>query len=272
MCRGGSRCARPPDRLVRRHGRQGDPHGHRLRNRQHHGFDGRCRPPPALRGPWVLGTATLVASVAAFVLLLAGLWTSMEEWGSEDVWRTFGCVAVLALAGSHACVMLGALRRGDTDAIRLLSLSSIGFAAFDTLAVILPARGARRPHRRAVAQDLRRSTRAASADLGSAVDPAADAAGGDARAQRQRKRDRNGGRPRLRRDPGRRQDRCAEQRSWQPRSRNPDRGKSPEKPCPERRKLSQARPGRRISACYTPASLGAGNGGFSYGTRDCPHT
>ena len=34
----------------------------------------------------------------------------------------------------------------------------------------------------AVAQDLRRSTRAASADLGSAADPAAGAAGFDARA------------------------------------------------------------------------------------------
>lgn len=99
------------------------------------GAAARLRPSAGLR---VLGTATLVASVAAFVLLLAGLWTSMDEWGSEDVWRTFGCVAVLGIAGSHACVVLGALRRGDTDAIRLLTLSSIGFAAFDTLAVILP--------------------------------------------------------------------------------------------------------------------------------------
>jgi hypothetical protein len=62
----------------------------------------------------------------------------MDEWGSEDVWRAFGCVAVLGIAGSHAGVMLGALRRGDTDVVRLLTLSSIGFAAFDTLAVILP--------------------------------------------------------------------------------------------------------------------------------------
>jgi hypothetical protein len=62
----------------------------------------------------------------------------MDEWGSEDVWRTFGCVAVLGIAGSHACVMLGGLRRGDTQVVRLLTLASIGFAAFDTLAVILP--------------------------------------------------------------------------------------------------------------------------------------
>jgi hypothetical protein len=99
------------------------------------GAAARLRPSEGLQ---LLGTATLLASAAAFVLLLAGLWTSMDDWGSEGVWRTFGCVAVLGVAGSHACVMLGALRRGDTDLVRLLTLSSIGFAAFDTLAVILP--------------------------------------------------------------------------------------------------------------------------------------
>jgi hypothetical protein len=102
------------------------------------GAAARLRPSEGLQ---LLGTVTLLASVAAFVLLLAGLWTSMDDWGSEGVWRTFGCVAVLGVAGSHACVMLGALGRGDTDLVRLLTLSSIGFAAFDTLAVILPLAG-----------------------------------------------------------------------------------------------------------------------------------
>ena len=89
-------------------------------------------------GLWLLGTLTFLASVIAFALLLAGLWTDMDRWGDESVWRAFGCVAVLGVAGSHACVMLGALRRSDTEAIRLLTLSSIGLSAFDTLAVILP--------------------------------------------------------------------------------------------------------------------------------------
>jgi hypothetical protein len=92
-------------------------------------------------GVWLLGTATLVASIAAFVLLLAGLWTNMDDWGSEALWRTFGCVAIFAVAGSHACVMLGALRDRDPDVVRMLTIGSLCLAAFDALAVILPLAG-----------------------------------------------------------------------------------------------------------------------------------
>jgi hypothetical protein len=102
------------------------------------GAAARLRPSEGLQ---LLGTATLVASIAAFVLLLAGLWTNTDDWGSEGVWRTFGCVAILGIAGSHACLLLGALRRADADYVRLLTLSAIGFAAFDSLAVILPLAG-----------------------------------------------------------------------------------------------------------------------------------
>lgn len=102
------------------------------------GAAARLRPSAGLQ---LLGTATLVASIAAFVLLLAGLWTNMDDWGSEGVWRTFGCVAIIGIAGSHACLMLGAIRRADADFVRLLTRSAIGFAAFDALAVILPLAG-----------------------------------------------------------------------------------------------------------------------------------
>lgn len=81
----------------------------------------------------LLGTLTLLASIATFVLLVGGLWTDMDEWGGEDVWRAFGCVAVLSVAGAHACVMVGARRRTDGEAIRLLTLASLGFSAFDTM-------------------------------------------------------------------------------------------------------------------------------------------
>jgi hypothetical protein len=85
-----------------------------------------------------LGGGTLLVSAVAFVLLVAGLWSDVHDWGSEGLWRAFGCIGVLAIAGSHACVMLGALRRADSDAIRLVTQSSVGLGVIDALAVILP--------------------------------------------------------------------------------------------------------------------------------------
>jgi hypothetical protein len=85
-----------------------------------------------------LGTLTSLAAIFSFVLLVIGLWGS----GSEGLWRTFGCASILGIAGAHACALLGAERQGDTDAIRLLSRSAIGLAAFDTLSVMLVLSGA----------------------------------------------------------------------------------------------------------------------------------
>ena len=84
------------------------------------GAAARLRPSERLQ---LLGSATVLASVTAFVLLLAGLWTNMDDWGSEEVWRAFGCIAVLGVAGAHACVLLGGLTSRDTEAIRLVTFS-----------------------------------------------------------------------------------------------------------------------------------------------------
>jgi hypothetical protein len=86
----------------------------------------------------MLGTATMFLSIAAFGLLFAGLWGDTDDWGDEGLWRTFGCLGVSAVAGSHACVTLGPLRPTDSELVRLLSLSAVGLAVFDALAVILP--------------------------------------------------------------------------------------------------------------------------------------
>jgi drug/metabolite transporter (DMT)-like permease len=80
------------------------------------GAAARLRPVERLQ---LLGTVTLGAAVLAFCLLLVGLWTEMDPRGAEGVWRAFGCVALVGIAGSHACAVLGAERRTDTDAIRL---------------------------------------------------------------------------------------------------------------------------------------------------------
>jgi hypothetical protein len=102
------------------------------------GATARLRPSERLQ---LLGGATVVASIATFGLLVLGLWTSLDDWGSEGLWRAFGCFGVLAVAGSHACVMLAARRPRDTDAIRLLTIASLAFSAIDTTAAILPIAG-----------------------------------------------------------------------------------------------------------------------------------
>jgi hypothetical protein len=99
------------------------------------GAAARLRPSDELR---LLGGATVVASGAAFALLVLGLWTDMDDWGSEGLWRAFGCSGVLAIAGSHACVMLSGRRQGDSEAIRLLTFASLAFSAIDTTAALVP--------------------------------------------------------------------------------------------------------------------------------------
>jgi hypothetical protein len=88
-----------------------------------------------------LGTATLALSVAAFLLLLAGLWTNMDDWGNEGVWRAFGCSAVLGFAGAHASLVLGARRRSDSPAVHALTSLSIVLGALDAFGAILPISG-----------------------------------------------------------------------------------------------------------------------------------
>jgi hypothetical protein len=95
----------------------------------------------AVSGLRALGTATMVLSGAAFALLVAGLWTNMGDWGSEEIWRSFGCAALLAIACSHACVVLGARRASDSAVVDLLVFASLGLAAFDTLGGLAPIAG-----------------------------------------------------------------------------------------------------------------------------------
>jgi hypothetical protein len=77
----------------------------------------------------------------AFVLLAVGLWTNIDDWGSEEVWRAFGVTGLLGIAGSHACVVLGARRPSDSDFTTALVFASLALAVFDTLAGILPISG-----------------------------------------------------------------------------------------------------------------------------------
>jgi hypothetical protein len=96
----------------------------------------RYRRSAALRA---LGTATALLSGATFVLLVLGIWTN--DWGTEAIWRAFGCTSVLAVSGSHACLVLGARRPSDTDLIRSLVIASVALAVFDTVGALLPISG-----------------------------------------------------------------------------------------------------------------------------------
>lgn len=88
----------------------------------------------------LLGGATAVASALTFALLAAGLWTDLLD--DEGTWRVFGCLLILTVAGSHACLVLMARRPTDSDAVRLLVTVSLATAAIDSLFGILPLSGA----------------------------------------------------------------------------------------------------------------------------------
>jgi hypothetical protein len=89
----------------------------------------------------LLGATTLGLSVAAFALLLLGLWTNIDDWGSEGIWRAFGSAAVLSVAGSHACLVLAARRETDGHAVRTLAGASLVLGVLDAIGALLPISG-----------------------------------------------------------------------------------------------------------------------------------
>jgi hypothetical protein len=70
----------------------------------------------------MLGSATAGVSLAALIFLVAALW--IDESEQDWLWRGFGIAALAALWTSHASLMLGALRPGDSPTVRRLSLVS----------------------------------------------------------------------------------------------------------------------------------------------------
>jgi len=86
----------------------------------------------------LLGTAAAIASVVAFALLVGGLWIDDE---ADGLWRAFGCAGILAVACSHACLVLGARRPGDSQAVRALVVISLVAAAVDATAMVVLVSG-----------------------------------------------------------------------------------------------------------------------------------
>ena len=86
----------------------------------------------------LLGALAAGASVVAFALLVGGLWIDEE---ADGLWRAFGCAGILAVAASHACLVLGARRQGDSETVRALVVISLVAAAVDATAMIVPVSG-----------------------------------------------------------------------------------------------------------------------------------
>lgn len=90
-------------------------------------------------GERLLGTFTVITSVIAFALVLPLIWG--DDGGSDDLTRAWGAFSVAAFGGAHACVVLGAARRGDSPAVQRLTRASLVLVAIDTVGVILPIVG-----------------------------------------------------------------------------------------------------------------------------------
>lgn len=100
------------------------------------GSSARLRPSATLQ---TLGGLTALASALTFALLAAGLWTDLLD--DEGTWRAWGCLLILTVAGSHACLVLMARRRTDGDAVRLLVTVSLATAAIDSFFGLLAVSG-----------------------------------------------------------------------------------------------------------------------------------
>ena len=84
------------------------------------------------------GWVTVALSVISFMLFLVSLWSDDDD----GAWRWFGCAAIAALACSHASLVAGALRAGDTVTIRAVASVSMVLAAVDSACGVLAVSGA----------------------------------------------------------------------------------------------------------------------------------
>ena len=87
-----------------------------------------------------LGLATVVCSAVAFLLLMVAVWA--EDSLGGDPWSWWGAATLAAFASSHASLMAGSFRDGDSGAVRMLGLSSIALATLDSGIGILAIAGA----------------------------------------------------------------------------------------------------------------------------------
>jgi hypothetical protein len=82
-----------------------------------------------------LGWATAGLSLAAFVLVLVGMWPELD---SERFWRTTGVVAIGALEGAHASFVISRRRAGDPRGAVAATRIAVAAAALSGAMGVLP--------------------------------------------------------------------------------------------------------------------------------------
>jgi hypothetical protein len=82
-----------------------------------------------------LGALTAIAPAVAWILLLLLLWADAND--SDALARAWGIASLVALACSHASVVLRATRGSDTFAIAALVATSVALGAIDATAGVL---------------------------------------------------------------------------------------------------------------------------------------
>lgn len=87
----------------------------------------------ASEGLRLLGFGTVALAVTSFGCLVIAIWDDLYS----DAWEWFGCMALAALAASHASIMSAARRETDSDAVTSLSATSIALGACDAFIGIL---------------------------------------------------------------------------------------------------------------------------------------
>ncbi|HEX2071408.1 MAG TPA: hypothetical protein VHF90_07155 [Thermoleophilaceae bacterium] len=89
------------------------------------------RPAQALQ---LLGGATALAAIAAFLLLVAAIWIDNDH---DALWQWWGAAALLSLGTSHASLVLGARAVSDAPIVDALTHVSLITGAIDTSIAIL---------------------------------------------------------------------------------------------------------------------------------------
>jgi hypothetical protein len=86
----------------------------------------------------ILGSVTVGAAAAAFVLVSFGMWAELD---GEAFWRVTAIIAVVALETAHVAFIWSRLRPADPPSVARIARAAIGLAVISTAMGIAPIAG-----------------------------------------------------------------------------------------------------------------------------------